>query len=121
MDAPPDPTAERRRRQSAACLDVLLLLVLARVCLGGTLRERAHEPPTPSPLAVDLTRAGVEALRLLPGIGDSRARAIVADRRHRGPIPHLDALVRVPGIGKGIVQGLRRARGVRAVVGTPVE
>ena len=68
-----------------------------------------------------MTRAGVQRLCLLPGIGEARARAIVADRRLRGPVPHLSALVRVPGIGPHTVRALEASRQVRAVVGTPVE
>ena len=101
-------------------LDRLAAGILVAVVLGGALRSpRARSPPLPPPLAVDLARADESTLRLLPGIGEARARAIVADRRHRGPVPHLEALARIPGIGPGIVGKLKRTRWVRAVVGTP--
>lgn len=118
MDLPADPVRTRRKRRCAASLDWLFLALLTGVSVGGALREPSAVVVLPRPLAVDLTRADPATLRLLPGIGEARAEALVADRRAHGPIPHLDALTRVPGIGPGIVARLRRTRWVRAVVGT---
>ncbi len=119
MELPPDPVQTRRKQLCAACLDLLLMVILAGVATSGVLREATPPLALPPPLWVDVTRADATTLRLLPGIGAVRAEAIVADRRYRGPVPHLDALTRVPGIGPGIVARLREARWVRAVIGTP--
>jgi competence protein ComEA len=48
---------------------------------------------------VDPNTASLEELRRLPGIGPSRATAIVAERASGGPFTDLDDLTRVPGIG----------------------
>lgn len=49
---------------------------------------------------VDLNRAGEEELQTLPGIGPSRARAIVELRRRLGRFRQARQLLRVQGIGR---------------------
>jgi len=61
---------------------------------------------------VDLNLAGPEELARLPGIGPSRAGAIVAWRARYGPFRGVEDLVRVPGIGPKTVEGLRGRVGV---------
>jgi competence protein ComEA len=61
---------------------------------------------------VDLNLAGPEELARLPGIGPSRAGAIVAWRARHGPFRAVQELVRVPGIGPKTVEGLRGRAGV---------
>lgn len=51
------------------------------------------------PLRIDLNRATYEELMLLPGIGPTRAEAIVLDRLRRGVFRRLDDLHRVEGLG----------------------
>jgi competence protein ComEA len=55
---------------------------------------------------VDLNKAGVEELAELPGIGESKARAIVEERQ-RKPFATVDELTRVKGIGAATLDGLR--------------
>ncbi len=61
---------------------------------------------------VDLNRAGPEELARLPGIGPTRAAAIVAWRGRHGPFRAVEELVGVPGIGPKTVEGLRGRVGV---------
>ena len=56
---------------------------------------------------VELNRAGPEELARLPGIGPTRAAAIVAWRGRHGPFRAVGELVGVPGIGPKTVEGLR--------------
>lgn len=56
---------------------------------------------------VRLNTANEAELLQLPGIGSARAKAILADREANGPYRTLEDLLRVPGIGPGILQGLR--------------
>lgn len=56
---------------------------------------------------VDLNRAGVDELNLLPGIGPARAARIVKYREANGPFESLADLARVPGIGRECVEKLR--------------
>lgn len=62
--------------------------------------------PLQTPGAVDINTAGVAELARLPGILESRARAIVADRERNGRFASCDELVRVPGIGPATVKVL---------------
>ena len=48
---------------------------------------------------MDLNRAAVRDLRLLPRVGLKTARSIVLDRKKRGPFTSVDQLKRVKGIG----------------------
>ncbi len=56
--------------------------------------------------AVDLNRAGAVELEQLPGIGPTRAAAIVAHRAEHGPFRSPGDLRAVPGIGEATFQTL---------------
>lgn len=64
--------------------------------------SESEEPAGP----VDLNTADVEELMTLPGIGETRAKAIVAYREEHGPFTYVEDLIQVPGIGEGILEGL---------------
>ncbi len=74
-------------------------------------RERPGEETYPETLlegeVIDLNAADVYDLQRLPGIGEKRAQAIAAYREEHGPFQSVDELVNVPGIGEGILAGLR--------------
>ena len=55
---------------------------------------------------VDLDRASAAELARLPKGGPALARAIVGWRERHGPFGSLQALDAVPGIGRGLLQGL---------------
>ncbi|MBQ4812335.1 hypothetical protein A7985_18680 [Pseudoalteromonas luteoviolacea] len=63
--------------------------------------------PEVNQVMVNINTATVEQLITLPGIGRSKALAIVADREEVGEFSDLEALTRVKGIGKGIVDKLK--------------
>lgn len=56
---------------------------------------------------VDVNAASALALEAVPGLGPSRARAIVEDRERHGRFRSLDELDRVPGIGPATIDALR--------------
>lgn len=56
---------------------------------------------------VNVNTASVEELQLLPGIGESRALALVEARKERGGFKSVDELLDVKGIGE---TGLARMR-----------
>jgi competence protein ComEA len=58
---------------------------------------------------VDINRATAAELETLPGIGPTRAGAIVEHREAHGPFASVDALADVPGIGQATIDGLRDA------------
>ena len=55
---------------------------------------------------VNINTAGPEELMTLPGIGEVRAQAIIEDREANGPFVYPEDLVRVKGIGEGILDRL---------------
>ena len=55
---------------------------------------------------IDVDAAGAVELARLPRVGLSLAKAIVAERRARGPFGGLAGLDRVPGIGPGLLRAL---------------
>jgi len=55
---------------------------------------------------VDVNTAGLEELMSLPGIGEGRARAILEDREVNGPYRYPENLIRVKGIGEGVLDGI---------------
>ncbi|HEY3067989.1 MAG TPA: helix-hairpin-helix domain-containing protein [Methylomirabilota bacterium] len=89
--APPAaPTTTREGKQPAA---------------APTERAAREEPP-PAPL--DVNRATEDQLLQLPGVGPVLAARIVAARATRGGFGAIDDLRRVPGLGRGRLDALRR-------------
>ena len=56
---------------------------------------------------VNINTATPEQLELLPGIGESRANAVVAIRKERGGFKSVDELTEVKGIGEVALERLR--------------
>lgn len=56
---------------------------------------------------INVNTADRELLQTLPGIGPVRADRIVAYREENGPFSHLNDLLSVKGIGKGILESIR--------------
>ena len=55
---------------------------------------------------VDVNTAGLDELMSLPGIGQARGQAILDDREANGPYRYPEDLLRVKGIGEGILSGI---------------
>ena len=99
-----------------------VLLFLAVGVLLGSLPEWAEEQSEPGVVSsgpdsarvvesdlypIELNRASVRLLEQLPGIGPSKARAIVEYREANGAFRSLDDLRHVRGIGVRTVERLR--------------
>lgn len=65
----------------------------------------APSPGTPAE-KIDINTADLETLTTLPGIGETRAQAIIDDRQANGPFRIPEDLTRVSGIGESILEGL---------------
>ena len=51
---------------------------------------------------MNINTAGLEELKTLPGIGDSKARSIIAYREKNGAFKTIEDIKHVDGIGDGI-------------------
>jgi competence protein ComEA len=79
---------------------------------GSGVSGRSRPPGPPGVGVVDLNRASVEELQALPGIGPTRAEAIVRWRGEHGSFRTVDELLEVPGIGPATLGRLRALVGV---------
>lgn len=77
------------------------------------------EKSGPSQVKLDLNRATIEDLKLLPGIGPKRARNIVDRREQKGPYRSLWELAEIRGISKRMIERLEPLVEVRADVIDP--
>jgi competence ComEA-like helix-hairpin-helix protein len=64
---------------------------------------------------LDVNRAGVGDLELLPGVGPALAQRIVAHRREHGAFDSIDALSHVRGIGPKTLERLRPLVAIESV------
>jgi len=60
-----------------------------------------------SPQKIDLNRAELWLLEALPGIGESRAKAIIDYRSENGPFKRIEDLLQVKGIGEGTFEKIK--------------
>ena len=82
-------------------------LVLACAAQAAAQRGRSADATRPASAGVvNINTATAEQLSLLPGVGPTRARAIIAAREQR-PFRSVRELQRVRGIGWSTVQRLR--------------
>ena len=76
-----------------------------------TVQPEQSRPEKPDSLLegerIDLNEADLYDLQRLPGIGEKRARDILAYRQENGPFESVEDLTLVNGIGDGIMEELR--------------
>jgi competence protein ComEA len=88
-----------------------LLAAAMMLAAGGQAAAAPGSPPAAAAAAeaagkVDVNSASAAELASLPGIGDSKAAAIIAEREKK-PFASVDDLERVRGIGARTVEDLR--------------
>ena len=111
--------SRQERQFLALCLAGLGLCAALAVGFAVPLNAPAAPAGSAAPLAqaavVDLNTAGVQALCTLPGVGEKRARAIIALRTQQGAFRQLSDLLAVPGITPQLLEQW----GGQAVLGRP--
>jgi competence protein ComEA len=87
----------------------LVTALLLALALGGATPLYADADKAPmTPLAVNINTADAQTLAAaLDGVGESRARAIVAYRDEHGPFRSIDDLIQVKGIGERVLDANR--------------
>ncbi len=94
-----------------AILAVAAFAVLSGFSFGGFAATQAHPAPTAvaaAPAPVNLNAADAETLsRELRGIGETKAKAIIAYREEHGPFSSVDELLEVKGIGSATLDKIR--------------
>ena len=96
------PLVGRRNVSAAAVVDVRMQPIDSGPHANGT-----KLTPTPgSGWRLDINTARESELELLPGIGATRARAIIKEREKRGAFHTIWELSDVPGVTKALVQRL---------------
>ena len=83
----------------------LALLTALGLALAGSSFAEDDSPRLVG--AVNINTATPEQLELLPGIGEARAKAVIAMRKQRGGFKSVDELTEVKGIGEAALERLR--------------
>ena len=90
------------RRARPCALALLAAFALGLAAVAG---HAADAPKLTG--VVNVNTATVDQLQLLPGIGEARARALVALRKQRGGFKRADELLDVKGIGETGLANMR--------------
>jgi competence protein ComEA len=90
-------------RRRAAVRALAGLAALAAIALGMPALAADTAPKG----TVNVNTATLEELQLLPGVGESRARAMIEMRKQRGGFKSVDDLLEVKGIGAASLEKLR--------------
>ncbi len=113
-NGPQAPRSWLRRADQAVVAGALLVAIaavgvywLAQGGLQGRLIEIDRAAPLEAQYLVDLNAADWPELAQTPGIGETLARRIVAERLARGPYRDHQDLLRVKGIGPKTLERMR--------------
>ncbi len=102
--------ADRRTMAAVIAAGAAMMLCFAARSTAMEPVCRLPSPPAGTearePGGVDINTAGLEELMSLPGIGRVRAQAILDDREENGPYRYPEDLIRVKGIGEGILEDI---------------
>jgi competence protein ComEA len=91
----------------ATRIGALALAGLLALAIGVASTSAFAEEPAGLTGKVNVNTATLEELVLLPGIGESRAKALIETRKRRGGFKSVDELLEVKGIGDASLERLR--------------
>jgi competence ComEA-like helix-hairpin-helix protein len=111
----PPPWANWLRRSDQAVIGAVVGVFLVAMAVWwffrggarGELIDIDRAAPRRIEFQVDLNKATWAELSLLPGVGEARAKAIVASRQADGPFRHPDDLMRIRGFGPRTIESVR--------------
>jgi len=106
---------------------LVIILLAAVIIAGGIVAWQKYSPPHPIeislppappelngevnpaelPQKIDINRAEAWLLEALPGIGESKAQAIIAYRQQNGGFKHITEITEVEGIGPAIYEEIK--------------
>ena len=105
---------------------LIIFLLIAVIIAGGIIAWQRYQqpypieislPPAPEtgdeanpaepPQKIDINRAEAWLLQALPGIGESKAQAIIAYRQQNGDFQHIIEITEVEGIGPAIYEDIK--------------
>lgn len=88
--------------------NMIAFVVLSAVCAAGAQSAAAEPEAAPASAAgvVNINTATASELALLPGVGPSKAEAIVKYRAN-SPFKQVDQIMRVKGIGRKSFQSMK--------------
>ncbi len=98
---------QSRRRLLLAVWAAATTLLAVRAFAHGVLAGRRPAGVGAVPVRIDINRATVAELQALPGVGPTRAEAIVLHRVRHGPFADVAALGSVDGLGADSVALLK--------------
>ncbi len=107
------PTADQTAVNLAAVLEdgseILVPTIAESLAATGT-AANSKKIPQSSPVVnfpININTASVSSLQDLPGIGATKAQAIVTYRQENGPFTKIEDIMDVPGIGSGLFAQLK--------------
>jgi comEA protein len=104
---------------------VIIVFLIAVIIASGIIAWQKYRPPQPieiylpppepsetvsqpeQPQKIDINRAEAWLLEALPGIGPSKAQAIIDYRQQNGGFAHITEITRVEGIGPAIYEDIK--------------
>ena len=94
-------TSSSRNPRALARMASLILLIALAVSPAAAVEQQLLEG------VVNINTASAEQLEMLPGVGEVRARAILAERKGRGGFKSIDDLRAVKGVGDSLLERMR--------------
>jgi comEA protein len=105
---------------------LITLLLIAVIVIGGIIVWQSYRPAPPieitlteetgaavevspdsQPQKIDINRAEAWLLEALPGIGPSKAQAIIDYRQQNGGFGDITEITQVPGIGQSLYENIK--------------